>query len=191
MRRGFVVSVAALLLVGLSGCAADAPVETATPTPWPPQTTATAEPEPTRMTDDEALEIGLATLQAWDEAAVALINSGMDDGRLESLATIDWQHDVESLVQLATQDDWTVTGQPTYSNSQLISFDEAEGIYSIRFAVCNDATNVTTYASDGEPVRPPGTEFLSSLDVVVTNAEQTNKIASILPTEGNDRCASG
>ncbi|RRJ86191.1 hypothetical protein EG850_09795 [Gulosibacter macacae] len=189
MRRGFVVSVAALLLVGLSGCAADAPVETATPTPWPPQTTAIAEPEPTRMTDDEALEVGVATLDTYLRTAAEVVNLGYDDGRLAVLATESWQQDVENIKQDAAKDDWTVTGDTTFFNGELVEFVHEEGNYTIRFAVCADSSAVTTTGSAGEPVRPIGSEFKSSLDVEVTNAEGSNKIASIQPTNGNDRCA--
>lgn len=189
MRRGFVLSVAALLLVGLSGCAADAPVETLEPTPWPPQTTAAAEPEPTRMTDEEALGVGVSTYQAYLDAAARTYDQGFDDGTLVSLVTSNWMADAEGIIQSARSEDWTVEGAMTLENAHLVALDAASGnSHVIAIEVCLETASMNLLHQDGTPSRTPDAPTRSARVVTLNNGEGSFKIDSVVPADGETTC---
>lgn len=188
MRRGLVLSVAALLLVGLSGCAADAPVETLKPTPWPPQTTAA--PISTVPTDAAALEIGIAAMQAYQDGAVIVLDQGHDDtGILTSTSTVAMTESNEELLKLAAEGDWSAHGNIVIDNAVLLTNLTVNSVTTIGIAACTDTANMIATREDGTPSRPDEANTIATMRFEVNNSESTFKVSSMERYEEEDLCS--
>ena len=180
MRRTALIATiaAALLLVGCTGTDA-APPETA---PVTEAASPAPEPSPT-LSDEEALRIAVETFQAYLDASVQVLDSGGDpNGVLESLSTEGMAEDRERTIQLAGEQDWSVSGTVEVFNEVLNRVLHQDGVVEIVIDACTDTSTTETLDADGTPTRPEDSDTLSAVEVLVIGSRDEFRLDKIEPS---------
>lgn len=196
------VAFVAALVVGcaLTGCAsAEEATPTMTPTPWPPPTTPETAAVPNSSTestltwseelsDEEALQLGVAAFLHFWTLTAEVMDKGFDDGALMDAATGDALAGAQETIEQAAQQDWSVTGLPLARNEELVSRLETENGESIQIALCGDMSDVVALDEDGVPVRPADADTAATVLVTIRVDGGKARFAGMDKLEDRDLC---